>query len=114
MDAWVVKSDREEKMYRWDRQVLCSKIAPWQNSSPGLQNSSPEFQNSPIDIETKGSFLAFRGTILQSRGAILPGGYFAALNLTVQMIFYSVPICVLYVRLKNNPNPSITVSILAG
>ena len=73
--------------YRLDRQVLCSKIAPWQNSSPELQNSSPEFQNSPVDIETKGSFLAFRGAILQSRGAILPGGYFAAQNLTVLTVY---------------------------
>ena len=70
-------------MYRLDCQVLCSKIAPWQNSSPGLQNSSPEFQNSPFGFNDKGSFLQFREAILQSRGAILPGGYFAAQNLTV-------------------------------
>ena len=65
-------------LYRLDRQVLCSKIAPWQNSSSGLQNSPPELQNSPLDMETKGAFFEFRGAILYSRDAILPGGYFAA------------------------------------
>ena len=72
--------------YNLDHQVLCSKIALLQNSSPGQQNSPPELQNRQLDIKTKGAILEFRGAILQSRGAILPGGYFAAHNLTVQTV----------------------------
>ena len=64
-------------------QVGCSKIVPLQNSSPGLQNSPPELQKGLLNIKTKVAILEFRGAILQSRGAILPGGYFAAQNLTV-------------------------------
>ena len=67
------------KVYQLNRQVLCSRIAPMQNSSLGLQNSSPEIQNNTLDIETKGTFLEFRG-------AIMPGGYFAAQILTVQTV----------------------------
>ena len=59
--------------YRLDRQVLCSKIAPSQNSSPGLQNSPCELQKRPLFIETKGAILEFRGAILPSRGTILSG-----------------------------------------
>ena len=60
-------------LYRWDRQVLCSKIAPWQNSSPGFQNSSPECQKRPFCFKVNGAILELRGAILQSRGVILPG-----------------------------------------
>ena len=49
--------------YRLDCQVLCSKIAPWHNSSPGLQNSSPEFQKSPFYFNVKGAILKLRGAI---------------------------------------------------
>ena len=88
--------------YRLDRQVLCSKIAPSQNSYPGLQNSPPGLQNSPPElqkrpfvIETKGAILEFRGAILQTRGAILPGGYFAAQNLKVLTVYQdSICICI--------------------
>ena len=73
-------------MYRLDRQILCSKIAPLQNSSPGLQNSTPELQKRPLVIEAKGAILEFRGVILQSRGAILQGGYFDAQKLMVQTV----------------------------
>ena len=72
--------------YHLERQVLCSKIAPWQNSSPGLQNSPPGLQNSPPELQNSPLHIETTGTILEFRGAILPGGYFAAQNLTVQMV----------------------------
>ena len=81
-------------LHRLDRQFRCSKIAQ-ENSYPGLPNSPLELQNNPLDIETKGAILEFRGALLQTRGATLPGGYFAAQNLTVQPvhIYHFSPTC---------------------
>ena len=82
-------------IYHLDGQVVCSKIAPWQNSSPGLQNSSSEFQKILFCFDVKGAIFQFRGAFLQSKGAILRGGYFAAQNLTV------LTVCLIVARFKH-------------
>ena len=68
-------------LYRLDCQVLCSKIAHSQNSSPGCQNSPPELRNSPLDIENQRGYFGILGSYFAIQRSYFARGLFCCTEL---------------------------------